>query len=411
MTAQYTVGVHVERPGEHALRGHQASMTSGRVRRRPTSQAVAISVLALAMAGTALANPAGAKASETGRALNPRAGTPQFPTLLAAYPARPSWRVAGVDYQVGTPSGTVLKDPLTLKLPGVSVNVSQHTVVVTGAAVVLDGYDFSLEGGWNVYVEGANDVIQNSNFKVGVNNLVPIQGAAGASNLSIAHTTIDGGGLGVVGNPGAIWSLISYLGNGLNANHNWLKYAPQHIIEVRGGRLVEKRNLINNLGYAPGAHPNAVQFCGGVSSSSVVSYNTIYNPQPVNGYPNMNNEDLQVEGQCSGTVLNTTMTNNVVIAVGGSSMTSSYLVAVRQDPGGNVVSGVKVESNYLDASGAYGPFYPPSGSNLVFANNIDLKTGTPLTEPGAKTPNSAARIAVGREAAALWLGLNSGGQR
>jgi hypothetical protein len=327
-----------------------------------------------------------------------------MPGLLAAYPTRPSWQVAGVDFAVGVPPGTALKDPATLSLPGVSVSTSQHEIYVTGSGVVLDGYDFSLEGGWNVYVEGSNDVIRDSNFKVGINNLVPIQGSSSAINLRVAHSTIDGGGLGVVGNPGAIWSLISYDGTGLVARHNWLKNAPQHIIEVRGGRLVEKFNLINNMGYAPAAHPNAVQFCGGVAASSVISYNTIYNPQPgSNGYPNMDNEDLQVEGQCSGTVLNTTMTNNVVIAAGGSALTSSYLVAVRQDAGGNVVNGVKVESNYLDASGAYGPFYPPSGSNLVFANNVNLKTGTQLTEPNGTEGQMASH------APARWAGLVGGG--
>ena len=40
------------------------------------------------------------------------AGTPQLPRLLQAYRShRPKWDVAGVDYYVGMPTGTVLKDP------------------------------------------------------------------------------------------------------------------------------------------------------------------------------------------------------------------------------------------------------------------------------------------------------------
>ena len=40
---------------------------------------------------------------------NAPAGTPQLPTLLNGYAVRPSWNVAGVDYYVGVPTGTVLK--------------------------------------------------------------------------------------------------------------------------------------------------------------------------------------------------------------------------------------------------------------------------------------------------------------
>ena len=34
------------------------------------------------------------------------AGTPQFPNLLTVYAVRPPWRVAGVHYAVGIPTGT-----------------------------------------------------------------------------------------------------------------------------------------------------------------------------------------------------------------------------------------------------------------------------------------------------------------
>ncbi|MEJ0047039.1 MAG: hypothetical protein WDN04_13690 [Rhodospirillales bacterium] len=167
-------------------------------------------------------------------------------------------------------------------------------------------------------------------------------------------------GLGVANNPGAIWSLVSCPGKGLTIARDWLKNAPQHVVEVSNS-LIERRNLIENLGFAPGAHPNAVQFCGGSASGSEIAYNTIYNPVPVNGYPNMDNEDLQVEGQCTGTVLNTTLANNVVIAAGTQAgTTSSYLIAIRQDPGPNLVQGVKVLSNWLYWGGAWGPALPRS---------------------------------------------------
>ena len=45
---------------------------------------------------------------------NAPAGAPQMSTLLSGYAVRPSWNVAGVDYAVGVPAGTALKDPNTI---------------------------------------------------------------------------------------------------------------------------------------------------------------------------------------------------------------------------------------------------------------------------------------------------------
>src|SRR5215471_9473988 len=98
------------------------------------------------------------------------AGTPQLPTVLSGYQVRPPWQVAGVDYAVGIPTGTVLKDPGTINMPGVSVNTSTHIVTVTGNNVTLSGYDFSLNGGWGVYITGTGATIQDSYFRVGSNN-------------------------------------------------------------------------------------------------------------------------------------------------------------------------------------------------------------------------------------------------
>jgi hypothetical protein len=96
-------------------------------------------------------------------------GAPILPTILNGYAVRPPWKVAGVDYAVGVPSGTALKDPSQIAMAGVSVNTAAHTVTVTGNNVVLNGYDFSRAGGWGVIVQGANDTVENSNFVVGPN--------------------------------------------------------------------------------------------------------------------------------------------------------------------------------------------------------------------------------------------------
>src|SRR6185437_11221022 len=105
---------------------------------------------------------------------NGSAGAAQLSTVLNGYAVRPTWNVAAVDYHVGVPAGTVLKSPATISMAGVSVNTASHTVIVAGSNVTLDGYDFSLNGGWQVDVRGSNATIENSIFKVGSNGLTPI---------------------------------------------------------------------------------------------------------------------------------------------------------------------------------------------------------------------------------------------
>ena len=66
----------------------------------------------VALAATAATS---ASAFEDGSG-NAPPGTPQFESLLKGYAVRPDWKVAGVDYYVGTPDGTVLKDPATISM-------------------------------------------------------------------------------------------------------------------------------------------------------------------------------------------------------------------------------------------------------------------------------------------------------
>src|SRR4051812_22408559 len=114
----------------------------------------------------------------------------QVSTLLDSYATRPSWEVAGVDHSVGVPSGTNLKQPALISMAGVSVNSSSHIITVAASNVTLDGYDFSLNGGWQVYVQGGSHVtISNSNFAIGSNNLSPIISDPNSSDLNVTHCT------------------------------------------------------------------------------------------------------------------------------------------------------------------------------------------------------------------------------
>ena len=105
-------------------------------------------------------------------------GTTQHPNLFtldahtasssASYPSRPSWNVAGVDYHVGIdravyPANANLKDPATASLPS-GVSRTGTSMTISGNNVLLDGFDFSLGGGWDLTVNGNNGIVQNCNW-------------------------------------------------------------------------------------------------------------------------------------------------------------------------------------------------------------------------------------------------------
>ena len=200
-------------------------------------------------------------------------GTPQLPSLLDSYGAnRPGWNVAGVDYYVGVPQGLTLKNPATISMAGVSVDTANHIVTVTGSNVTLSGYDFSLNGGWGVVVQGANTKILDSNFKVGSNGNMPILATASSSNLTVMSVTIDGS------NSGSVSGLIENRGSGtLTVEYSWLKNAGGDMVQMHNGGksagLVLEYNLIQNAGMAPGAHGDYTEFIDGPFTVTI-AYNT-----------------------------------------------------------------------------------------------------------------------------------------
>jgi len=94
------------------------------------------------------------------------------PTVYQATPHNAStpWNMPGVDYYVGIPSGTVLRDPTNGANLPTGATFSGHTVKVTGCNVTLDGFDFTLHGGTalviNVTGTGCTTTVQNSKQQV-----------------------------------------------------------------------------------------------------------------------------------------------------------------------------------------------------------------------------------------------------
>jgi hypothetical protein len=294
--------------------------------------------------------------------------------LLKGYPTRPPWKVAGVDYPVGVPTGVVLQDPFKIHATGVSINPAAHSISISGSNVALNGYDFGLDGGWSVtIVAGAKGtLIENSRFQVGQNKLVPLQASVGAGSVTIRNNTFDGGG----GEDNAIYALATYNGSGtFIAENNIFKNAPADAIDFNAGTMttIVRRNLFYNLGTTSGSHPDSVQYVAVNSDKIVIAYNTIFQPNP------SGMEGIQLAAQNGSTLANAVIEKNVIIATPGS-LKMSYSIAVQQ-AAHNTVRSVRVRGNYVDPRGAYGAFYPPSGSDISFGGNIDIARSQPIPPP------------------------------
>jgi hypothetical protein len=207
--------------------------------------------------------------------LNAPSGTAQVPTILNGYPTasppnarvrwptltgtQPQWEAAAVDYAVGIdrsiyPTNASLKDPAVVTPPtGVTPNTSARTFTVTGNNVTLDGWDFSLEGGWQVIVKADDCTIQNNNFLVGSNLLTPITDLGFAvNNTTIQKNIIDGAGLNNSQNGGLI-----QLGDGgtLTIVYNQIQNAYYQFMQVGVNSttnlclaMIVKYNLMKDAG-------------------------------------------------------------------------------------------------------------------------------------------------------------------
>jgi hypothetical protein len=304
----------------------------------------------------------------------------QHPLLLGRYRVRPHWRVAGVDYCVGHAMSTVLKDPATLSMAGVSVDTTKHVITVTGNNITLDGYDFSLNGGWGVVVQGANTKILNSNFFVGANSNKPILAAVSSSNLSVAFSTIDGH------NDGNVSGLIENRGSGtLDVRYSWLKNAGGDIIQMHNGGqaagVVIEYNLIQNAGMAPGAHGDYTEFLDGPFTAIIKFNTTTQDGGTTQGF--MVEPDI---GSRPGTIVSGEIGNNTFTSKGGLNTFTGVTVA-------DIVNSFTVHDNYFDPTATLsglsiggvrgGP--NDSSPKSSYVHNVNMVTGAILQDAKAAT--------------------------
>jgi len=138
--------------------------------------------------------------------------------------------------------------------------------------------------------------------------------------------------------------------------------------------VIVQYNACVMIGMASGSHPDCVQFCGGVlDPASHESFNLSY--QPV-GVVSTGAQGIQVSQQCGGTIDGFSSDHNTVIAADAANLTMSYSV---YSDGSNV----SLTDNYIDSTGAYGPFYP--AGDAACAGNIALTSAHGYTAGAAIT--------------------------
>jgi hypothetical protein len=307
------------------------------------------------------------------------AGTPQYPTLLSSYGAdRPPWDVAGVDYPVGVPSNITLKDPTGGTLPScASYDASSHVVTVTASNCTIDGYDFTKGGGLQLSIPGGISDTTVSNDLFGLDGNPPVATAfidRRGGSVTVTNSTFQGSGGVAYFDSGASGTATFQYDYFYDLDGDAMDFGSSQAVIVEYDSCVK-------IGMAAGTHPDCVQFCGGtLDPSSHESFVLSY--QPV-GVTVGGAEGVQVAQQCGGTITAYSVDHNTIIAApDGSNVTMSCSIAVADN--------VNVTHNYIDASGAYYPFYPTGNGQCV--DNIAMTSGSEYS--GGTTYNYAAGSAI-----------------
>jgi hypothetical protein len=302
----------------------------------------------------------------------------QHPLLLSRYAFRPPWKVAGVDFGVGYPASAKLADPSTITMADVSVDTKNHTVTVMGSNVTIDGYDFSLAGGWKIDVKsGTNILITNSNFAVGSNVLAPIEITGTTEHVTVSNSVFDGRA------NSHVERLILYnaSSNGIfMLHHAWIKNAgTDGVWFLNGAKLILRDNLFDSIGLTPGGHADAIQFTQSNNTGSQIVFNTFFFGQDLAYNGHLAGEGIQVESQVNSVgIFHPEIGNNTIVSTRPKTV-NSYLIALRGSPlgaGSNILDDVNCHDNYMDRGASYGFFYPSGrGSNYRLTNNRDMVTG------------------------------------
>ena len=306
-------------------------------------------------------------------------GAPQVPNLLANYVRRPSWKVAGVDYPVGPLPGTAFRDPATIAIAGVTVDTATHEVSVNSDNVTLDGFDFSLAGGWSVTIgdqrPAANTKILNSKFKVGANHQAMIN-APRAKNLYVGYSILDGNNLHDNLNDTAVF----FFGTGLTVEYSWILNSPGDFIESGAGTVLIRYNLFNNNGQSATTPADWLQLEDG-DFYIAYDYNTFYQTPTATSAPT-DGINLRAQTQTQPSSLQAVeIANNTIVTLASAKVGADISLATSLLTGNALI-----RDNFADTSGstafagsgsscALGDCPASSTASSIFIDNVNMSTG------------------------------------
>lgn len=354
-----------------------------------------------------------------------------------AYTTRPPWNVAGVDYPVGIPAGTVLKDPLVEynagRMPvGCTVSATGNTIGggyvacnVTSTDLTLSGFDFSgtITGGGVCYVVGLGYSGTSGHKLTYTKNYHGRgTGCAGASNNGYAIALFPGGfdNFDFENNVWDYSPIVSANGNNfvpmslgntpliVTFKYNAFLNIPGD--PINGACLYDQfygqYNYVENFvfnPYPPGDQNhaefnNCATAAGSPASHTIMEFNTL-----LQGINTINGTALfRISNQVGGAftfqdaeLLNEVQIANLSNGFGGNPSTSTALTEMN-----NTQAATKIQDNFVDKTGA--PYYVLAQNTsctvvVGWSGNYDLVSGgvmtaaagmfnagsTPVSGPGA----------------------------
>ena len=301
-------------------------------------------------------------------------GVAQYPNYftdlngITPYPIRPPWRVAGVDYRVGISLRTSLKNPALID-PAIATRSGQGPIVLSVQRdhVLLDGYDFTLGGWWQIKSNGhTNLTVANSKLQ---NLCLDID----RGPLTIQYCEIDG--LGIAGE--RVFGCLAFLREGVTSTwrYNWLYKASNDFIDLSTSDIDARFNLFDTMGYAPGAHADAIQFAGeGTAQNIKLLFNTYVHTAPTSSSPS-SFIDLETQVGANPSMSRPELAYNTATFTVPDALPGGIFYRVGNVAGGKV-DGAFVHDNYADPRNMAGVISDRNpGTNYRKARNVLLTSG------------------------------------
>ncbi len=281
------------------------------------------------------------------------------------YATRPPWRVAGVDYPVGIPSATVLKDPSTATLPaGCSYSSNTVTCNSTGS-LTINGYDFSLHNCiyLDIYNYTGTITIENSNFAMGSSTacqsqygLFDLEPSTNGSSLIVQNNVFNDNAptFPTLTNYFDVWDTYRTSGTSLYQYNAFLASIGRPIETASAGNWTAQYNYFEGINYGNATH-GEIEIMGstGTNVNFTSEFNTSLMPANYGGGATSiwYISDGSTNGQTFGTV-NLENNTNVTNLFGGSG--GSVVVSVADTEFAyNPVTTANILNNYIDPTGSF----------------------------------------------------------